>query len=302
VAQTPFDPSGAVDFGSIDTLSAFYYRHGARGLTVLGVSGEAEKLSSDETIAVASRFVAASGGKPIIVGVSNPSIAQLVAITLDVMKAGASGVMISPQRGVQTDEELFGYFSAVFDRIGDVPTVLQDFPFASGVKMSVDAMLRLVELFPQIQVIKEEDIPSCSKVSRLRQSKGRRFQILTGNNALYLPFELERGADGPMAGFSFPEVLAGVYDRIVEGDRWAAFDLFDRYLPLLRYEAQGPSGVAVRKEVMRRRGALASATMRRPGPVLGDADQAEIDFILERIKRQDESGSRRSLPHSRNAE
>jgi 4-hydroxy-tetrahydrodipicolinate synthase len=285
VAQTPFSPSGDVDFSSIDTLSAFYYRHGARGLTVLGVSGEAEKLTPDEAIAVAARFVAAAAGRPVIVGVSNASLAQLVAVTTEVMREGAAGVMISPPRGIGTDEELFSYFHAVFDRIGDVSTVLQDFPFSSGVKMSVPAMHRLIELFPQIQVVKEEDIPSCGKVSRLREGSGRPFRILTGNNALYLPFELERGADGPMAGFSFPEVLAGVYDHIAAGDRKAGHDLFDQYLPLLRYEAQGPTGVAVRKEVMRRRGALESAAMRRPGPVLSETDLAEISFLVDRVSR-----------------
>lgn len=291
IAQTPFEQNGEVDYASIDSLSDFYYGHGARGLTVLGVSGEADKLSASESSAVAARFVKASGGRPIIVGVSNASLAQLVDVTKSVMSEGAAGVMISPPRGVQTDEDLFGYFDTVFERIGDVATVLQDFPFNSGVKMSVPAMLRLIELFPQIQVVKQEDVPSCQKITKLRQSAGRPVRILTGNNALYLPFEIERGADGPMAGFSYPEVLAGIYDHLVAGEREAAYDLFDRYLPLLRYEAQGRTGVAIRKEVMRRRGAIACAAMRRPGPVLSDLEMAEIDFLIERIERAEEKAA-----------
>lgn len=99
VAQTPFLDDGAVDYASIDTLSAFYYRHGAQGLTVLGVSGEAQKLTVDETVAVAARYVAAATGHRIIAGVSHPNLATLVEVTRDVMAEGADAVMICPPQG-----------------------------------------------------------------------------------------------------------------------------------------------------------------------------------------------------------
>jgi len=206
-------------------------------------------------------------------------------LTAQAMNHGASGVMIAPPPGLKTEEDLFGYFASVFEQIGDVPTVLQDFPFSTGVWMSVPSILRLVESFPQIQVVKEEDLPSLAKISQLRARQGRRVAILTGNNGLYLPYELGRGIDGPMAGFSHPEMLAGVYRLYTQGQVDAAHDLFDRYLPLLNYEAQGFWGVAARKEVMRRRGAIRHATMRAPGPKL-DADHlAELDRLVRRVQR-----------------
>lgn len=282
VAQTPFLPDGTVDFDSIDSLSEFYYRHGAQGLTILGFSGEAQKLTPDEAVDVAARYVRSSGGKRIIAGVTSPSLAVLVEVTRQVMAAGAEAVMICPPGSVRTDEDLMSYFDNVFSRIGDTPVVLQDFPAASGVKMSVPAIARLLEAFPQIQVIKEEDFPSLTKISRLR-AECRPVRILTGNNGLYLPQELERGADGPMAGFSFPEMLSGVYDLVRAGRRAEAHDLFNRFLPLLRHEAQGEWGIAIRKEMMRRRGALAHAGLRGPGPVLSRTDIAELDFLLSRM-------------------
>jgi 4-hydroxy-tetrahydrodipicolinate synthase len=193
--------------------------------------------------------------------------------------------MIAPPNGLRTEEELHGYFDAVFRRIGNVPVVLQDFPFTTGVWMSVPSMLRLIEAFPQIQVIKEEDIPSPAKITKLRASKGRRVAILTGNNALYLPTEMDHGADGPMSGFSHPEMLSQVYRLHVAGQREAARDVFDRYLPLLNYEGQGFWGVAARKEVLRRRGAIRSAAMRQPGPRLTPEDVRDIDTLLERLRR-----------------
>lgn len=285
VTQTPFDDTGAVDLPSIDTLVDFNVGHGADGFTVLGISGEAGKLTADEAVVVADRFIRRAGSRPVVVGVSNPSLAQLAGVTGAVMERGAAGVMIAPPGGQRTEEEVFAYFEAVFAKIGpDVPTVLQDFPFATGVAMSVATILRLIEAFPQIQLLKHEDMPSLGKLTRLRQAPGRRIAILVGNNALYLPQELARGADGPMAGFSHPEMLARVYRLHADGRMEAALDLFDRYLPLLRYESQGLWGIAVRKEVLRRRGAIRHATMRMPGPRLTSTDHAEIDMLVRRVE------------------
>lgn len=285
IAQTPFDDRGAVDLQSIDSLTDFYLGHGADGFVVLGVSGEGGKLTPEEAQQVSARFIARSGGKPVIVGVSNPSTAQLQLLTKQAMDGGAAGVMIAPAGGLRTEQELFGYFATVFGLIGDVPTVLQDFPGSSGVWMSVPSILTLIERHKQIQVVKEEDLPSLEKISQLRAGGGRRVAILTGNNALYLPYEMGRGIDGPMAGFSHPEMLSGVYRLYTQGDVEGAHRMFDTYLPLLNYEAQGFWGVAARKEVMRRRGAIRHATMRMPGPKLSATHMAELDRLLRNLAR-----------------
>ena len=283
VAQTPFNDTGAVDLDSIDTLVDFYLKHGADGMTVLGVAGEAGKLTPEEAVAVASRFIERAAGKPVIVGVSNPSVAQMRELTARVMDRGAGGVMIAPPAGLRTEEELLSWFANVFEQIGDVPTVLQDFPFSTGVWMSVGTILKLVERHAQIQVLKEEDLPSLGKISRLRKGGGRRIAILTGNNAIFLPLELGRGIDGPMAGFSHPEMLSGVYRLFQDGRVEQAHDLFNRYLPLLSYENQSQWGVSVRKEILRRRGAIRHATMRMPGPRLTSDDLGEIDLLVRRV-------------------
>jgi len=285
IAQTPFDDRGAVDLESVDTLTDFYVKHGVDGFVVLGVRGEGPRLAPEEALQVVSRFIRRANGRPVIVGVSNPSSAQLRIMAAEAMNRGAAGVMIAPPSGLKTEEDLFSYFSVVFEMIGNVPVVLQDFPQSTGVWMSVQSILRLVESFPQIQVVKEEDLPSLEKITKLREGQERRVSIMTGNNGLYLPYEMARGIDGPMAGFSHPEMLSGVYRLFIAGKHDEAHDLFDRYLPLLDYEAQGFWGVAARKEVMRRRGAIRHATMRRPGPGLSASHMAEIDLLLRRLER-----------------
>ena len=128
------------------------------------------------------------------------------------------------------------------------------------------------------------------------QGRDVAFRFSTGNNGLYLPYEMARGIDGPMAGFSHPEMLSGVYKLYLKGEVDAAHDLFDIYLPLLDYEAQGFWGVAARKEVMRRRGAIRHATMRRPGPALSGQHLAEIDLLLRRLDRSLAAAGKRRRP------
>ena len=268
VAQTTFTDTGALDLGSLDSLCDFYIRHGVQGFTVLGVSGEAFRLTVSESLAVAERYIARCEGRPVIIGTSNASIAHLVDMTHRVMDMGATGVMIAPAAGLRTETDLKNYFAQVFDGIGDTPVVLQDFPAATGVHMSVASMAALVADHPSICAIKHEDAPSLPKLTRLLEAMPRPVPILTGSNAQYLPEELRRGAEAPMAGFSFPEVLARIDALHRAGDE------------------EGVWGLAVRKEIMRRRGAMRSGFMRAPAPRLDRYDMAEIDRLLTLLARR----------------
>jgi 4-hydroxy-tetrahydrodipicolinate synthase len=227
----------------------------------------------------------------VVVGVSNPGLANVAALTGDAMSLGAAAVMVAPPPGLAHDEQIEGYLHQLCETIGEeVPIVLQDYPQATGVHLSVPLFNRLVDDLPQIKVLKHEDCPGLAKLTRIRQSAKRddrrRVAILVGNGALYYPLELARGADGAMTGFAFPELLIEVWQRFTAGRDEAAFDLFDAYLPLIRYEQQPGVGLAIRKEILHRRGILASPTLRPPGPKLGPEDAAELDLLLERLDRR----------------
>jgi 4-hydroxy-tetrahydrodipicolinate synthase len=144
-------------------------------------------------------------------------------------------------------------------------------------------------------MLKHEDWPGLEKISALRkfQKEGslKPLSILTGNGGLFLDFEMERGADGAMTGYAFPEMLARVAKLQKEGKRDEAHDLFDAHLPLLRYEQQPGLGLAVRKYVLMKRGFIASDVQRRPGSSLTSIAKAEVDYLLRRLGRHDPSAS-----------
>jgi 4-hydroxy-tetrahydrodipicolinate synthase len=114
----------------------------------------------------------------------------------------------------------------------------------------------------------------------------RYVSIMVGNGGLYVPQELERGADGIMTGFAYPEMLVSLCSLFQAGRSEEAEDLFDIYLPLVRHEQQPGFGLAVRKEILRRRGAIRSAAVRAPGPKLDADDIAELDRLLARLDRR----------------
>jgi 4-hydroxy-tetrahydrodipicolinate synthase len=292
IAATPFTDQGALDLKSLERLIGFYVESRVHGITVLGMMGEAHKLTPEESRLVIQRTLQQVAGElPVVVGVSNPGLANVAALTGDAMSLGAAAVMVAPPSGLVNDEQIEGYLHQLCATIGEeVPIVLQDYPQATGVHLSVPLLNRLVDDLPQIKVLKHEDCPGLAKLTRIRQSAKRddrrRVAILVGNGALYYPLELARGADGAMTGFAFPELLVEVWQRFTAGRDEAACDLFDAYLPLIRYEQQPGVGLAVRKEILHRRGILASPALRPPGPKLGPEDAAELDLLLERLDRR----------------
>ena len=291
IAPTPFREDGALDEGSAERMTDAFLAAGASGLTLLGIMGEAPKLDAAE----AQRFVSlvlrrVDGRVPVIVGVSAPGFAAMRALARSSMDAGAAGVMVAPAAGLRGDDAVLSYMAGAAEAVGDAPWVLQDYPQLTGVHISPE-MVRRMAADPRLAMVKAEDWPGLDKITALRrlsdEGRMRRLSILGGNGGLFLPEELERGADGVMTGYAVPEMLVRVHRLLAAGDRTAAHDLFDLHLPLIRTEHQPGLGLAVRKYVLRRRGIIECEALRAPGPKLSAETRAEVDWLLERLSRRD---------------
>ena len=289
ITVTPFTDTGALDLSSTDRMVDFCLEAGVTGLTVLGIMGEATKLTAQESRTFVKQVLARVAGRvPVVVGASAAGFAPMKELTQSVMELGASGVMVAPPPTVKTDDQIVNYFDMVSETLGsDVPWVLQDHPVSTGVQMSASVVLRIIKNSPTSVMLKHEDCPGLAKMSAYRAAsdKGdsRRFSILTGNGGgLFLPEELSRGADGAMTGFAYPEMMVDVVRAHAAGDVERAHDLFDAYLPLSRYEQQAGIGLAVRKHLLAERGVIASAAIRKPGPKLSAADIADLNRLVKR--------------------
>lgn len=289
ITVTPFTDTGALDLASTDRMVDFCLERGVTGLTILGIMGEATKLTMDESRRFVRQVLARVNGRvPVVVGASAPGFAPMKELADSVMDLGASGVMVAPPPSVRTDDQIAAYFQQVEETLGAaVPWVLQDHPVATTVQMSTAVILRILKNSPGCVMLKHEDWPGLAKLSAIRAAgdKGevRRVSILTGNGGgLFLPEELTRGADGAMTGFAYPEMMVDVVAAHARGDRARAHDLFDAYLPLARYEQQAGVGLAVRKFLLKERGVIASDAVRKPGPKLSAQDVEDIRWLVRR--------------------
>ena len=283
ILATPFHADYAVDFDSLARLTRFQMEAGAQGLTILGVMGEAAKLSVEERRAVMDTVAATvEGAIPIVVGASHSELETCINLSVAAFAAGADGVMIAPPPlDDKSDDKILALYSRIAERV-DGPIVVQDFPPVNDIIMSPDLLARIAEAIPSARWLKLEDPPLMQKIDAIRQRTDK-FAIFGGLGGMFLLEELKRGAAGTMTGFAFTEILVGVYEAFKAGELRAAEAIFDRYLPLIRYENQPVINLTVRKALLHRRGAMAHATPRPPFSPIDAGTQEEIDWLLRRV-------------------
>lgn len=289
ISVTPFTDSGTLDLDSTDRMVDFYMEKGVTGFTLLGMMGEAPKLTMAESRSFVQRVLKRLNGKvPVVVGASSPGFASMAELTKAVMDDGAAGVMIAPPGTLKTDDQIVTYYENAAEAIGtSTPFVLQDFPQSTNVHMAAGVIARIIKNLPSCVMLKHEDWPGLAKLSALRAMNDlRRVSILVGNGGVFLPEEMERGADGAMTGFAYPEMMVGVVKAYQQGKPDRARDIFDAYLPLARYEQQPGPGLAIRKYVLQKRGVIASAALRKPGPKLSAMDIAETEKMIARQNKR----------------
>ena len=283
ILATPFTAELAVDEASLRRLVEFQLEMGAYGLTILGVLGEAAKMTVDERTRVMEIVLEVVAGRvPVIVGTSHPDTAQRIALSKAAVAAGALGVMIAPppMPGC-TDDDIIALYAEVAAAM-DAPIVVQDFPPVNNVTMPAEMLARLAEQIPNARTLKLEDPPLMEKISAIRAHTDQ-FAILGGLGGMFLLEELGRGAAGTMTGFAFTEILVAVYQAWQAGDRAKAEAIFDHYLPLIRYENQPVINLTIRKELLYRRGAMATPLLRKPFTPIDVGTHDELTWVLARV-------------------
>ncbi len=280
ILATPFHDDESLDFGSWERLLEFMNGLQVDGVTIIGVLGESNRLTDSERDQLITQAVKIVNGRmPIIVGASHSGTQAARTLAHRAAALGASAVMISPLReATPNDGRIVDMFRQIADGLR-IPIVLQDHPASTEVHMSTALMLRLLREVPAIQCIKAEAVPTAPKLAELLAGMGgTSVPILTGLGALYAPFDLQAGSSGFNTGFAFPEVLIAMVTAAGIGDWDKVHQIYARFAALMVYEQQ--PGVAVRKEILRRRGLLGSACARHPGASISAFAKAQLDALI----------------------
>jgi 4-hydroxy-tetrahydrodipicolinate synthase len=281
ILTTPFLPDGRIDIASLRRLTEATIAAGVDGITVLGVAGEAHKLSESESDLVVETVMDVNAGRvSIVVGTSRNGTDVTVEASLNAQRQGAAGLMIAPPTFLQPGAALTEHFRRIAAAV-DIPIVLQDFPPVNGVTMSPSDMADLVAAVPAITTIKLEDVPTPQRTAQTLALTGDGITIVGGSGGIYMLDELRRGAAGIMTGFAYPEALVAIWRAWDSGERRRAAEIFYACLPLIVFEGQPKLGVAIRKETLRRRGLIDHATVRHPGPVLDGGSASDLTETIE---------------------
>ncbi len=287
VLPTPFFDDGSLDLESMRRVVDLFIRCGVNGLTALGVTGEVAKLTESERQTVLETVIEHAAGRvAIVAGTTAEGLHTGIEYTRNAKKAGAAAVMISPPRMAKLNSDaVVRHFAAVADAV-DIEIVVQDFPPISGFTMEPALLARIAREVPRARTIKLEDPPTPFKTSRILEAvKEIPVKIFGGLGGVFLLEELMAGATGAMTGFAYPEILVEVVSAFRSGDLKRAADMFYKNVPLMRFEFQEGIGMAIRKEVLKRRGALKSAAIRPPGAKLDAPTLAALDRVLAWIEQ-----------------
>jgi 4-hydroxy-tetrahydrodipicolinate synthase len=293
VLPTPFHSSGDLDEGSLRRVIDLFVAAGVDGVTALGVTGEVARLDDAERRRVLEVVVEHVHGRVgVVAGTTAEGTRTCIAHSRHALAAGATAVMVSPPRMPKLNSDaVVRHFTALADAV-DIEIVVQDYPPISGFAMEPSLVARIAREIPRARTIKLEDPPTPFKTSRIlaELAGDAQVRIFGGLGGVFLLEELLAGATGAMTGFAFPELLVKIVSLYRAGRIDDASDVFYRAVPLMRFEFQEAIGMAIRKEVLRRRGALASAATRAPGPALDDTTRAALDRVIAWVQNDERVG------------
>jgi 4-hydroxy-tetrahydrodipicolinate synthase len=231
---TPFK-DGKIDEPAFKRLIKAQVRAGVDGIVPVGTTGESPTLDYEEHVHVIELAVEFAAGKvKVLAGSGANSTAEAIYLTRAAEEAGADGsLQVAPYYNRPTQEGLFQHFRAVAQAT-KLPIILYSIPSRCGVEIGVETVKRLRDECANVIGIKEAG-GSADRVSQLRLALGPKFVILSGDDALTLPF-LAVGAQGVISVASnlIPGQVARMVRAFLVGRLKVAQALHARYYPLFR--------------------------------------------------------------------
>src|SRR6266403_2041995 len=231
---TPFR-SGQIDEAALERLIKIQIRAGVDGVVPVGTTGESPTVNYDEHVQIIALSVKFAAGKiKVLAGTGGNSTSEAVYLTEHAENVGADGsLQVAPYYNKPTQEGMFQHFREVA-RKTRLPLMLYSIPSRCGVEIGLDTVKRLARECKNIIGIKEAG-GNPDRVSQLRAALGPRFEILSGDDALTLPF-MALGAQGVISVASnvIPSQVAQMVKSFARGDVRAALRLHQKWHPLFR--------------------------------------------------------------------
>ena len=231
---TPFK-NGKIDEAALARLIKKQIQGGVDGIVPVGTTGESPTVDYEEHVRIISLSVKHAAGKiKVLAGTGANSTSEAIYLTQAAETAGADGsLQVAPYYNKPTQEGLYQHFRAIA-RETKLPIVLYSIPGRCGVEIAVDTVKRLAADCKNIVGIKEAG-GSCDRVSQLRAALGAKFEILSGDDSLTLPF-MSVGAQGVISVASnvIPREVSQMVRAFTSGDAKKALQIHQKFYPLFK--------------------------------------------------------------------
>lgn len=286
ILNTTFHDDGSLDLASQIALVNHLLEQGAHGMGLFGNASEGYALESDERVRLMRDIAREVNGRvPLVASSGHTGTDAACRLSRQMEDLGASALMVLPPFFLKTDADgLLFYFDAISKAV-NIPVMVQDAPLMTQVAMPPALLARLAREVEQVRYAKVEAPPTAPKISAVRCAAGDTLTIFGGLNCQFLIEEYDRGARGQMPGSDMTAELVSVWRLLETGERDAAWDVFTRILPLLRFELQPGMGVSAMKNNLVARGVIRSAAVRHPTAALDAASLGELAALRRRVGR-----------------
>jgi dihydrodipicolinate synthase/N-acetylneuraminate lyase len=288
ILVTPFDNQGARDEASLRRCVDFCVAGGAGGIVTPVNASESTTLTDAERTRVAAITVEQAQGRvPVVIGVSGTSTHHAAYLAQEAAAVGADALIAMPpyvRKANPSDTEIIDYYAAIA-AASHLPIVVQDFIAPVGTLMSIGLLTRLFGEIEEVQYLKEETALAGQKMTLLLEKAGNEIKgIMGGAAGRYLLDEYRRGAVGTMPACEVVDLHVQLWELLESGQEEAARAFYTKLLPLLNIESL--YSFAIYKEILHRRGIIATTTARMPGAsTLDRYDHLELDAILATLEQ-----------------
>jgi 2-keto-3-deoxy-L-arabinonate dehydratase len=283
IVNTPFHPDGSIDFESQDRLVDHLLAQGAHGLGLFGNASEGYTLTAAERITLMKRIAARVKGRvPLVASSGHTGTDAAVELSRELEGLGADCLMVLPPYFLKTDGDgLVHYFAAISAAV-KIPIMVQDAPLMTQVTMPPPLLARMGREIERVRYVKVEAPPTPAKITAVARQAGDALTLFGGLNCQFFIEEWQRGARGQMPGSDRTAELVAIWDHLEAGRTDAAWAVFARILPLLRFQLQPGLGVSAQKHNLVAAGVIASPHVRHPTASLDAESLAEL-AVLRRL-------------------
>jgi len=276
---TPLTKQGRVDTDAARRLVDFHIKAGIDGLLPLGTSGEFALLQREERKALVDTVADQADGRvPVVAGVSDPSIENVVQLSSDAKEVGADGVIATPPYYfTTTDEGHYRHFKAISEAI-DLPLLIYNIPEWTHSFVTPETVQKLAEE-KLVVGMKYTEYNFLNLIRFLKASRNK-MAIFTGSDAMAYS-NLEFGGAGAIIGSAnvAPKVASKIFDDYKKGDLRQARQFQEKLLPVIEALGVGKYPAAL-KEAMSLIG-MAVGPLKEPLQALSIAEKSIVAGLLK---------------------